>query len=67
MMRVVYALPKFVKNTTVARVLPASTASTASPSRSRVVDEILHFLLPLDPAVLRHDDDVVFFDDEIVG
>ena len=34
----VYAVPKFVKNTTVARVLPASTASTESPSRRRVVD-----------------------------
>ena len=36
--RCVYATPKFVKNTAVARVLPASTASTESPSRSRVVD-----------------------------
>ena len=34
-------MPKFVKNTTVARVLPASTASTESPSRSRVVDRSL--------------------------
>ena len=38
MNRAVYAVPKFVKNTTVARVLPASTASTESPSRRRVVD-----------------------------
>ena len=29
--------------------------------------QILHFLLPLHPAVVRHDDDVVFFDDEVVG
>ena len=39
MTRAVYAVPKFVKNTTVARVLPASTASTESPSRRRVVDK----------------------------
>ena len=67
MMRHVYATPKLVKNTTVARVLPANTASTASPSRSRVVGEVLHFLLPLHPAVARDDDDVVFLDDEVVG
>ena len=30
-------MPKLVKNTTVARVLPATAASTLSPSRSRVV------------------------------
>src|SRR3954454_6157289 len=29
--------------------------------------QILHFLLPLHPAVARDDDDVVFFDDEIIG
>ena len=37
MKRAEYATPKLVKNTEVARVLPASTARTASPSRSRVV------------------------------
>src|SRR6266498_3236079 len=36
MMRLVYAPPKFEKKTHVARVLPASAASTASPSRNRV-------------------------------
>ena len=35
-MRAVYATPKFVKNTAVARVLPGTIASTASPSRRRV-------------------------------
>ena len=29
--------------------------------------QVLHFLLPLHPPVARHDDDVVFFDDEGVG
>ena len=42
-----------LKNTTDARVLPGSTASTASPSRTRVVGNVLHFLLPLHPAVAR--------------
>ena len=59
-------MPKFEKNTTVARVLPGSTASTGSPSRRRVVRQILHFLLPLHPAVARHDHDGVFLDDEVV-
>jgi hypothetical protein len=34
--RDVYAAPKLEKKTAVARVLPCSTASTASPSRRRV-------------------------------
>jgi hypothetical protein len=34
--RDVYATPKLLKNTTDARVLPGSTAITASPSRTRV-------------------------------
>src|SRR5256885_1861338 len=38
MKRDVYATPKFDKNTQLARVLPAHTAITASPSRSLVVD-----------------------------
>ena len=29
--------------------------------------EVAHFLLPLHPAVARHDDDVVLLDDEVVG
>ncbi len=29
--------------------------------------DVLHFLLPLHPAVARDDDDVVFLDDEVVG
>ena len=40
-MRLVYATPKFEKNTALARVLPANAASTESPSRSRVVDRSL--------------------------
>ena len=38
MIRHVYAAPKLLKNAHVARVLPANAASTASPSRRRVVD-----------------------------
>ena len=29
--------------------------------------DVLHFLLPLHPAVARDDDDVVFLDDEVLG
>ena len=56
-----------VKNTTVARVLPASAAITASPSRSRVVARSFTSFWRLIQPSRDSEDDAVLVDDEVLG
>ena len=67
MMRQVYATPKLreehARRARAAGERRQHRVALAQPRRR----QILHFLLPLHPAVARHDHDVVFLDDEVVG